>query len=278
MKAVIKGAVVGGVIGLVAPVALAVGNEFLWSRNSGGMEPRICFAERLWNLQRIQVKHAPGCKNKILESTPQILLVSVLGGSLLGALSLLAGKAQAGERKPRPSLLSKPQEETIETPKRQEPVASKPPSEESVGKGLSEGFDLNHILRMSAIGGAVALVGFGVIKGIGNIPDPAWTGGEGVESGGGGSGINRLFGGKTQRHYNVITGLSSIGTNNDDSFRQERFEKCLARVSDAISQEDFNRLLDEGAEVVSQSEKSSTTLYYYSWDYNCFYVSYIVKQ
>jgi len=179
MKAVIKGAVVGGVIGLVAPVALAVGNEFLWSRSSGGTaEPRICFAERLWNLQRIQVKHAPGCKNKILESTPQILLVSVLGGSLLSALSLLAGKAQAGERTPRPSFLSKPQEETIETPKPQEPVASKPPSVEPVSKRLSEGFDLNHILRMSAIGGAVALVGFGALISYRNSPS-AWNGSKG---------------------------------------------------------------------------------------------------
>jgi len=189
MKAVIKGAVVGGVIGLVAPVALAVGNEFLFAHSNGGSaEAKICFAERLWNLQRIQVKHAPGCKNKILESTPQILLVSVLGGSLLSALSLLAGKAQAGERTPRPSFLSKPQEETIETPKPQEPVASKPPSVEPVSKRLSEGFDLNPILRMSAIGGAVALVGFGALISYRNSPS-AWNSGEGVKSGGSGNSL-----------------------------------------------------------------------------------------
>jgi len=102
--------------------------------------------------------------------------------------------------------------------------------------------------------------------------------GKGVESGGGGSGINRVFAGKSQRHYNVITGLSGLGTNNLDAYRQERYEGCLARVSDAISQEDFNRLLSEGAEVISQGDKTDTGLTYYGVGYTCFYVSYIVKQ
>jgi len=176
MNKVFKGAVLGGVIGVAVPIALAIGNEFMFAGSNGdSVEAKICFANRLWNLQRIQVKHAPGCKNKILESIPQILLVSVLGGSLLGALSLVAGKAQTGDRTSRQSLLSKAQEENIEIHKPQEPVASKPPSEEPVGKGLSEGFDLNPILRMSAIGGAIALVGFGAYISYRNSPG-AWNG------------------------------------------------------------------------------------------------------
>jgi len=278
MKAVIKGAVVGGVIGLVAPVALAVGNEFLFAHSNGGSaEAKICFAERLWNLQRIQVKHAPGCKNKILESTPQILLVSVLGGSLLGALSLIVGKAQAGERTPRPSLLSKAEEEKVESPKPQEPVASKPQLIEPLIKKLPKDFDLNHILRMSVIGGAVAVIGFVAIKVLQKSPDPAWTGSEGTTTEGGGWSINRMFGGKTQRHYNVITGLSGVGPYNIQIYKKERYNYCLERVSDAISQDEFNTLLGQGAEVVTQGEESGTTVNYLS-KYTCFYVSYIVKQ
>jgi len=99
MKQIIKGAVLGGIIGIAAPIALSVINEFEWSqRSSGTKQARICFANRLWNLETFQVKHAPGCKNGILENTPTILLISVLSGSLIGALSLIKSNTQADER------------------------------------------------------------------------------------------------------------------------------------------------------------------------------------
>jgi len=100
MKQIIKGAVLGGVIGIAAPIALSVINEFEGSQRSGGTkQARICFANRLWNLETFEIKHAPGCKNGILESTPTILLISVLSGSLIGALSLIKSNTQADERK-----------------------------------------------------------------------------------------------------------------------------------------------------------------------------------
>lgn len=93
MNKIFKGAVLGGAIGVIAPVTMVVANEFLFSLRSGGKaEPRICFAERLWNLQRVQVVNAKGCRNKILDSIPYCLAVGVLGGSLQCAISLLSKK------------------------------------------------------------------------------------------------------------------------------------------------------------------------------------------
>ena len=54
MNKILKGVVVRGAIGVIAPVTLAVANEFLWSLYNGkNAGPQICFAERLLNLQGI---------------------------------------------------------------------------------------------------------------------------------------------------------------------------------------------------------------------------------
>ena len=90
MKTFIKGALIGGVLGIAAPIAIAVGNEAIWaSTNRGGItKTQICFAERHWRLFELNVVHAKGCHNKILESAPYCLLIGVFGGSLVGALTV----------------------------------------------------------------------------------------------------------------------------------------------------------------------------------------------
>lgn len=174
MKTVIKGAVVGGVIGLVAPAALAVANEFLLSRNTGGtIEPQICFAERLWNLQRIQVKHAPGCKNKILESTPQVFLLSILAGSAGGGglgLSLLASKSTGRKRTTQiPGLKDEKDESMVPEEPKQEVVAQEPVVETNKNIEL-EGFDLEFVAKSVVVGSIIAGIGFATIKALENSP------------------------------------------------------------------------------------------------------------
>jgi len=144
MKQIIKGAVLGGIIGIAAPIALSVINEFEGSQRSGGTkQARICFANRLWNLETFEIKHAPGCKNGILESTPTILLISVLSGSLIGALSLIKSNTQAGERESKtpsitpiesPNKDPLPSQEIVNVPLRE----AKTPSPTTFQKPLSK--------------------------------------------------------------------------------------------------------------------------------------------
>jgi hypothetical protein len=88
MKEIVKGAVLGAAAGLIIPAVAAIGNEFLWSASSGGtVQPSICFAERLWSLNKIKVIHAKGCKNQLLDSIPFCIVVGTLSGSLVAALA-----------------------------------------------------------------------------------------------------------------------------------------------------------------------------------------------
>ncbi len=175
MRKVIKGAVVGGVLGIAAPVALAVANEFVWSRSTGEtVEPRICFADRLWNLQRVQIVHAPGCKNKILDSVPFCLLLGILGGSAIGALSLAIKRNTTSPSNSSSSLTSatpaspaattesvKESSSTTPTTSKQERVSATPPPRVRVpGEGL-KGFDWRTVGKLGAVAVVVAGVGFG---------------------------------------------------------------------------------------------------------------------
>jgi len=90
MKQLIKGALIGAICGVAAPVGLAVANEVLFAHNKYNdvTAARICFAERTWSLFRLDIKYAKGCKNGLLDSVPLCLVIGVLGGSLIGAMSL----------------------------------------------------------------------------------------------------------------------------------------------------------------------------------------------
>lgn len=177
MQKVIKGAVIGGVLGIAAPVALAVANEFVWSRSSGRtVEPRICFADRLWNLQRVQIVHAPGCKNKILDSVPFCLLLGVLGGSAVGALSLAIKRNTTSPSNSSSSLTSatpaspaattesvkEPSATTPRTSKQERVSATPPPRVQVPSEGL-KGFDWRTVGKLGAVAVVVAGVGFGAV-------------------------------------------------------------------------------------------------------------------
>lgn len=182
MRLVVKGAVIGGVLGVGVPISLAVANEFVWSRSSGGtVEPRICFADRLWNLKRVQIVHAPGCTNKILDSVPFCLLVGVLGGSAVGALSLTI-KRNVNHPSTTSSSLTPPtpasarattesiKKSTPTTPEtiKQEPVSAPSPHFQVQGEGL-KGFDWGTVGKLGAVSGVVASVGFGVLSCVNKI-------------------------------------------------------------------------------------------------------------
>ena len=90
----------GGVLGFVAPLTLAICNEtlFVAKQVNEGIKIwdtfQICAFERRWFPLYPKVNHAPGCKNNILDSIPLCLLVGVLGGSLMSALTLLKEEGQ----------------------------------------------------------------------------------------------------------------------------------------------------------------------------------------
>ena len=177
MNKTIKGAVIGGVLGITAAVALAVANEFVWSRSSGGVvEPRICFAERLWNLQRVQIVHAPGCNNNILNSIPLCLLVGVLGGSLISSLSLITKDTQkqskdscaehaSASTPPTPVAGIEPPTAPVEK-KLTVPSISLPSISPQINQGVNrlKGINWNTIAKGTTVAGGILVIGFGAIN------------------------------------------------------------------------------------------------------------------
>lgn len=175
MNKILKGAVVGGAIGVIAPVTLGVVNDFLWSLNSDA-GPRICFDERLWSLQRIKVVHAKGCRNKIFDSIPFCLLIGVLGGSLISSLSLITKETQKQSKDssaepaststpPTPVAGIKPPTAPVEK-KLTIPSISLPSISPQINQGVSrlKGLDWNTIAKGTAVAGGMLVIGFGAVN------------------------------------------------------------------------------------------------------------------
>jgi len=310
MKQIVKGAVIGAICGVAAPVGLAVANEVLFAHNKYNdiTAARICFAERTWSLFRLDIKYAKGCKNGLLDSVPLCLVVGVLGGSLIGALSLVSkNTAQKTPDQPAPPAVAPQEPVAASLPeqtliplqrvqqdalKPQEPVASKPPLIEPLIKKIPKEFDLNFILRMSAVGGALALGGFVAIKVLQNSPDPASTGGEGVGSS---SGFNP-FRQRTQQQYYLLESYSdayyknSYGRNPVNSTLEEKMtreEVCTSAKENVITQFGLGDILANGGKVISQGSQIKIIVKS-PYDFvllgrsrilvDCFYTPYIIER
>ena len=89
-KRFIRGAVIGGIIGIAAPIFLAIANEsvFIIKRLDQGTllydTIQICAFERRWYPLYPKVIHAPGCKNNTFGILPGLIAVSAIGGGVAG--------------------------------------------------------------------------------------------------------------------------------------------------------------------------------------------------
>ena len=109
----IKGAVIGGAIGISAPILLATINEsiFILKRLNTGADifntVQICAFNRRWYPLYPKVLDSPGCENKTLEILPGIITAAVIGGGIAGsAASLLLKDKKIVNNKGRKSKVS----------------------------------------------------------------------------------------------------------------------------------------------------------------------------
>jgi len=168
IKRLIKGALIGAICGVAAPVGLAVANKVLFAHNKYNdvTAARICFAERTWSLFRLDIKYAKGCKNGLLDSVPLCLVIGVLGGSLLGALSLVSKNTE--QRTPdqpaspavvpqEPVAASIPEQtsDPVETSLNDSPIPSLPSIDPQVSQGLQQLKEIN----WNKIGKGAVIVG-----------------------------------------------------------------------------------------------------------------------
>jgi len=292
MKQIVKGAVIGAICGVAAPVGLAVANEVLFAHNKYNdvTAARICFAERTWSLFRLDIKYAKGCKNGLLDSVPLCLVIGVLGGSLLGALSLVSkNTAQKTTDKPAPSATA-PQEpvaasipeqtsDPVETSFKDAPKPSLPSIAPQVSQGLEQLKEINWVKAGAgaAVAGVVAIVGVGTI----NLLKGGSSPGEGLNP----------FRQKVQRQYYVVEGYSKPFVK--ESRKSITFEPvsttkevCRSKKDNAIDQSELTEILSNGGRVITQGGEvgqevdSGFTFENYGWKVyvNCFYIPYIIEE
>lgn len=79
----------GGALGVIAPLSIALMNEIGYAHYRGGdfATARICFADRHWEFLNLRVRHAPGCRNKFIDTIPLFMVLFAGGGAVLGMYS-----------------------------------------------------------------------------------------------------------------------------------------------------------------------------------------------
>jgi len=88
-----KGAITGAILGLGIPMALVLANEVLLASkqlSSGASVAdtiQICAFERRWFPLYPKVIHAKGCKNRTFDGLAPLLVLTSLGGALVGGAS-----------------------------------------------------------------------------------------------------------------------------------------------------------------------------------------------
>jgi hypothetical protein len=179
---------IGGSVGFLLPLTLALSNEILFATkqvengNPIWNAVQICAFERRWFPLYPKVIHAPGCENKTLGGLPAILLLSTTAGMTLGGV---LGKRKINVEDKTAKLPASQQ--TTPATKPQTPVASssaepKPqaaaPSQSNLERrslpsispqitdGLQRvrGLEWTTIRKSAAIAGAVAVIGAGAIS------------------------------------------------------------------------------------------------------------------
>ena len=268
MKAVVKSAVIGAIVGIASPVTLAIGNEFLFAQNKYQDigSARICFADRRWSLSRIEITDAKGCKNELLDSVPLSLLIGVLGGSLIGALSLASKGTQSSNGsipEPASPQPAKPAStEAVSEGSRQIPVTQpvatstsklQKPSILSISSQITGGLQHLKEVDLTTIWKGAVAVGAGVVV-IGvtiSILRPS------LNTPGGERSVATNPFQREQRQVRVLQARSSKGYT-DDPYMPSSLpvpnatEVCL-RNDNSISQQGFDKFLSDGWKVVSSS-------------------------
>ena len=299
MKAVVKGAVLGAIVGVASPVVLAVGNELLFALKSQGdiAAARICIAERSWSLSRVDIKHYKGCRNGLIDSVPLCLLVGVLGGSLIGALSLVSKGSQNSSSSTPDAAPPQPATPTLLSPV----VASKPepipqpaapsqsnlqkPSLPAISPQIADRFQHLKGLDWSTIGkGAVVAVVAAIGVGAVNLLKVGGSSGSGVNP----------FKPKVQRQYYAVEGYSkayvkemdiSSSVNPALEAKTSRTDVCISKKDNAISGNQLSDILSRGGRVITQggqTEQEVFSGYTYDKAFNiyvtCFYIPYIIEE
>lgn len=95
----LKTALIGGTIGVAAPILIALANEviYTYTRTGDVVNAKICFAERHWEFLYPRVRHATGCKNSIIDSVPLFMLLFAGGGA---ALSIYSSRSKSRSELP----------------------------------------------------------------------------------------------------------------------------------------------------------------------------------
>jgi len=285
MKQIVKGAVIGAICGVAAPVGLAVANEVLFAHNKYNdvTAARICFAERTWSLFRLDIKYAKGCKNGLLDSVPLCLVVGVLGGSLLGALSLVSKNTEQRTTDqpappavvPQEPLAASATEQTpdpVERSFKDAPKPSLPSIAPQVSQGLEQLKEINWVKAGAGAAVAAVVVIFGISTLGGNKNEKQESGIlDGLIS-------TRK---KGQQQIMVLQSVGkSFGANNPD-FEipvSDRFSICKSK-NNAISNDELNQKLANGASIVSQGTQITISVKYTTFSsVPCNLITYIIEE
>ena len=91
--------ILGGALGAIAPLSIALINEIGHAYYKGGdiAMARICFADRHWQFLNLRITHAPGCRNRFIDTIPLFMALFAGGGAALGMHS---SRSKSGSTKP----------------------------------------------------------------------------------------------------------------------------------------------------------------------------------
>ena len=290
------GAVIGGSIGFITPLVLAVGNETLFIKKQldNGSQiwdaVQICAFERRWFPLYPKVIHAPGCQNKTLGILPGLLLLSTPAGLAIGAI---LSKDKRSSRRTSDvnsqdssqiteSVAASVPDQTpdpVERSLKDAPKPSLPSIAPQVSQGLEQLKEINWVKAGAgaAVAGVVAIVGVGTI----NLLKGGSSPGEGLNP----------FRQKVQRQYYVVEGYSKPFVK--ESRKSITFEPvsttkevCRSKKDNAIDQSELTEILSNGGRVITQGGEvgqevdSGFTFENYGWKVyvNCFYIPYIIEE
>jgi len=258
------GAVIGGSIGFITPLVLAVGNETLFIKKQldNGSQiwdvVQICAFERRWFPLYPKVIHAPGCQNKTLGILPGLLLLSTPAGLVIGAI---LSKDKRSSRRTSDvnsqdssqiteSVAASLPEQTpdpVERSLKDAPKPSLPSIAPQVSQGLEQlkGLNWNKIGKGAAVAGVVVLAYTQLNPSSTNMP------------GSPGGNENKLFNSKIQRRITIIDSANEYGywgtyDRTRLTYTRSTYEICKEKLG-ALSNSELDDLLANGAKVVGNA-------------------------
>jgi len=283
------GAVIGGSIGFITPLVLAVGNETLFIKKQldNGSQiwdvVQICAFERRWFPLYPKVIHAPGCQNKTLGILPGLLLLSTPAGLAIGAI---LSKDKRSSRRTA-DVISRDSSQIAEsvavsvpeqTPDPAETVRkdAPKPSIPAIDSQFSQGFQRLKEVNWVKAGAGAAVAAVVVIFGISTL---GGNKSEKQESGVSDGLISTKK--KGQQQIMVLQSVGrSFGANNPD-FEipvSDRFSICKSK-NNAITNDELNQKLANGASIVSQGTQITISVKYTTFSsVPCNLITYIIEE